>query len=729
MSTDRAKHFGRVAVVSALVCGVVVLNPTSAHAAHQTWIVDDDGAQCPGPDSSTVQGAIDNLAFHAGDTIIVCEGTYEEDLSIIDDDIELRALGAQAATVLKGVGAQAEGSFPDATASTNIDIRADGVSIHGFTIQSPDLTEAQYSSGIVLVGTNIEIFNNAFEVVTTDPAGAPDANGNAPVAIQTYAVGIATDNDAQNDVDGLWVHDNTFTGEHVDGYYGVYVNDQADTVDAAVTVEDNTMTGTIWRGISTERNSSVIDENSITTDTDPATFTTNSGVMVHNFIGDLTVDGVTISNNTIAGAASGFAEGIRLGFPASPVTLTDITVTNNSISDATVGVKVHDSAGGITVEQNNLAGNTDFGADNDDAGTLDAECNWWGAASGPSGAGAGTGDAVSADVDFTPWLVAAAPAGACTGGAGGGGGGGGGGGAPNEPPVATNDSVFADEDTPAVIDVLANDSDPDDDPLSVSDITVDPANGSVVINANGTVTYMPTDGFTGTDSFEYEVSDGKDGTDTSAVTITVEPLGDLSQACPAGKVPEDGSTDVAEETTHERAIDCVAWWEVVLGFADGTYGPNLVTRRDQMASFTTRLLDAVGFALPANPPDAFDDDEGNIHELSINQLAALGLVNGTGPRTYSPAAGVTRAHMATFLVGVYELVTGTDVPVSADYFTDDEGNIHEPNINALRQLGITTGVTETLYDPSAFVERDQMASFLARLLDRLVEEGFASPPG
>jgi len=43
-------------------------------------------------------------------------------------------------------------------------------------------------------------------------------------------------------------------------------------------------------------------------------------------------------------------------------------------------------------------------------GTVNAECNWWGDASGPSGDGPGTGEPVVGDADFTPWLVAPSPA-------------------------------------------------------------------------------------------------------------------------------------------------------------------------------------------------------------------------------------------------------------------------------------------------------------------------------
>ncbi len=59
--------------------------------------------------------------------------------------------------------------------------------------------------------------------------------------------------------------------------------------------------------------------------------------------------------------------------------------------------------------------------------------------------------------------------------------------------------------------VLANDTDPDSDPLTVFDYT-QPTNGSVTVNADGSFDYTPDPGFNGADSFDYVVADGNDGT-------------------------------------------------------------------------------------------------------------------------------------------------------------------------------------------------------------------------
>lgn len=72
------------------------------------------------------------------------------------------------------------------------------------------------------------------------------------------------------------------------------------------------------------------------------------------------------------------------------------------------------------------------------------------------------------------------------------------------------------------ISVLTNDTDPEDDPLTVIN-TSSGTNGTTTINADGTVTYTPDEGFTGTDTFTYEIEDGNGGTDTATVTVEVLP--------------------------------------------------------------------------------------------------------------------------------------------------------------------------------------------------------------
>ena len=89
----------------------------------------------------------------------------------------------------------------------------------------------------------------------------------------------------------------------------------------------------------------------------------------------------------------------------------------------------------------------------------------------------------------------------------------------NRPPVAVDDTAVTTVSTPVTINVLANDSDPDGDPLTVISVT-QPTNGGVQIS-NNEVIYQPQRGFTGVDAFTYTISDGRGGTATANVTVTI----------------------------------------------------------------------------------------------------------------------------------------------------------------------------------------------------------------
>lgn len=90
----------------------------------------------------------------------------------------------------------------------------------------------------------------------------------------------------------------------------------------------------------------------------------------------------------------------------------------------------------------------------------------------------------------------------------------------NAPPLAQDDSASTDIDVPVTIAVLANDADPDGDPLVVQ--SAGPAGfGTVVRNADNTVTYTPNARFVGTDAFDYTISDGQGGFDSGRVIVTV----------------------------------------------------------------------------------------------------------------------------------------------------------------------------------------------------------------
>ena len=94
----------------------------------------------------------------------------------------------------------------------------------------------------------------------------------------------------------------------------------------------------------------------------------------------------------------------------------------------------------------------------------------------------------------------------------------------NALPIANNDSATTAVNTPVTVSVLANDSSPEGYALSVTSAT-NGSHGTSVVNNGTTITYTPTSGYTGSDSFTYTISDGHGGTATATVSVTVSAAG------------------------------------------------------------------------------------------------------------------------------------------------------------------------------------------------------------
>ena len=173
----------------------------------------------------------------------------------------------------------------------------------------------------------------------------------------------------------------------------------------------------------------------------------------------------------------------------------------------------------------------------------------------------------------------------------------------NTDPTADDDSFATDMDTPLIISapgILANDSDLDGDTLTVGSITGGVTNGVLVSNPDGSFTYTPDTGFTGEDSFTYEVSDGNGGTAEATVTITVEDPNAIEGALIGVGETEAESLDLGGayivESSTDPEISGGAWIKSTgTGTAtgtfvgeDGTYSLNVywINENDGAAQFT-----------------------------------------------------------------------------------------------------------------------------------------------
>ena len=126
----------------------------------------------------------------------------------------------------------------------------------------------------------------------------------------------------------------------------------------------------------------------------------------------------------------------------------------------------------------------------------------------------------------------------------------------NRAPVAANDSLRVASLVPVVLNVLGNDSDLDGDELTIASVSATSNGGTVVKNADGTLTYIPKDTTGGyADTFTYTVEDGHGGSSTASVTVQVDPATELETA---GKVYVSKKTDVALSVATLLANDGIA---------------------------------------------------------------------------------------------------------------------------------------------------------------------------
>ncbi len=158
----------------------------------------------------------------------------------------------------------------------------------------------------------------------------------------------------------------------------------------------------------------------------------------------------------------------------------------------------------------------------------------------------------------------------------------------------------------------------------------------------------------------------------------------------------------------------LAWVFVVVAFSTNMVSgqkPAFMLR--QSAASAVETADAS--MLP--PGGTFIDDNGSVHEGSIEAIAALGITKGCNPprnTRYCPGDAVTRGQMAAFLQRALALPRS-----NTDYFIDDDQTVFERAINAIAEAGITKGCnppTNDQFCPGNLVTRGQMAAFLVRAL-------------
>jgi hypothetical protein len=186
----------------------------------------------------------------------------------------------------------------------------------------------------------------------------------------------------------------------------------------------------------------------------------------------------------------------------------------------------------------------------------------------------------------------------------------------NESPLAVDDSATMLKDAAVTIDVLANDSDPDGDPLFVESFS-QPAFGVVTINADNTLTYTPHPSFYGSDAFTYTVSDGSGGTATASVTLVPAIRNDTwTRAYDLQAMDSDSIEQFLERRYQSRwyKFDVSSGSEIIVTLTDLPANYDLTLYRDISTAYQELLShqDLVQLSAEFSPdmfsPDMFSPD-------------------------------------------------------------------------------------------------------------------------
>ena len=216
----------------------------------------------------------------------------------------------------------------------------------------------------------------------------------------------------------------------------------------------------------------------------------------------------------------------------------------------------------------------------------------------------------------------------------------------NMPPMAVNDSRTTDENVPVTVDVLTNDSDPEGDNLSITDVGT-PSNGTASISG-GNIVYTPATDYVGTDSFDYTITDTSGNEVTATVNITIN---NVNQ-------PPKLTNDV-ETTVEDTAITI----DVTANDSDPDGDTLTVTGTSDPSNGTVSVTGNNAVYTPASGyvgPDSFTYtvNDGNGH----SETATVDIT----------VTGTNKPPVAVNDVASVPYETATTIPVSAND-TDPEG--------------------------------------------------------
>ncbi|MEX0666982.1 MAG: PQQ-dependent sugar dehydrogenase, partial [Acidimicrobiia bacterium] len=178
-----------------------------------------------------------------------------------------------------------------------------------------------------------------------------------------------------------------------------------------------------------------------------------------------------------------------------------------------------------------------------------------------------------------------------------------------------------------------------------------------------------------------------------------------------GQTLPPGGTFVDDDgNLHEGTIEAIFAEGITTGCGVALYCPTLPVTREQMAVFLVRALGES----PSSASGSFPDVPPGPFSGHIERVAELGIALGYPDGTFGPANPISRGEMAVMLFRALDLTAG---PHTGTFSDVPDGLFFTGAVEAIAVAGITTGCGGGKFCPFDQVLRDQMASFIARAFD------------
>jgi hypothetical protein len=297
----------------------------------------------------------------------------------------------------------------------------------------------------------------------------------------------------------------------------------------------------------------------------------------------------------------------------------------------------------------------------------------------------------------------------------------------NQAPDATNDAVSTPFNTPVIIAVLGNDTDPNlpNDTLTVTSASPG-AHGSAVINAGGTITYTPSATFSGVDSFQYSISDAGGLSDVAIVTVAVAAPPPVNHAPIAAADAAATTEGVAITITNLLANDSDPDGDAlsIAGVSQGS-GGSATLGANNAVTFTP----AAGFTGNATFTYSLSDGRGGsatgavtvtvtpAAPLPTGLVLALNFDEGTGTQILDHS-GLAVPNNGTMNTGVSRVAGRSAAAGGALQFNGSTGMV---TINDAASLDLTSAITM-----SAWVRSTANTDWRSLILK---ERGTVAAPG